>query len=137
MIVSFRKLTIVEARSLHVTYYISYSPSTSRKRVASRDVRVPDGSNSAVITDLDPNLDYDVNMYTTTSVGEGPRSQPISAPFQSATTESSSDPTLAIIGGVVTVVIVLIIAITVAVVAIVALFLKNRHGDSSTKKPDE
>ena len=47
-----------------------------------------------------------------------------------ATTESSSDHTAAIIGGVIAV--VLIIAITVAVVSIAALFLKSRHGDSST-----
>ena len=47
----------------------------------------------------------------------------------SATIESSLDYTAAIIGGVV--VVVLIIAITVAVVSIAALFLKNRHGDSS------
>ena len=53
----------------------------------------------------------------------------------SSQTDTSSDHTLAIIGGVVAVVIVLIIAITV--VAIVALFMKKRHGDSSTKKPDE
>ena len=118
---------------IHSTTVLCDSPHTSRKRQTPRDVRVPDGSNSAVITGLDPNLDYDVTMYATTSVGEGPRSQP--ATF--ATTECSSDPTAAIIGGVVAVVIVLIIAITVAVVAIVALFLKNRHGDSSTKKTDE
>ena len=76
MNVSFSNLSIVEARSLHVTYYISYSPHTSRKRQTSSDVRVPDGSNSAVVTDLDPNFDYDVNVYATTTVGEGPRSPP-------------------------------------------------------------
>ena len=45
-------------------------------------------------------------------------------------TESSSDHTAAITGGVVAV--VLIITITVAVVSIAALFLKNCHGNSST-----
>ena len=52
---------------------------------------------------------------------------------QTATTESSSDHTLAIIGGVVAVVGVIIIAITVAVVAL-ALILKNCYRHSSTNE---
>ena len=67
MIVSFRKLTIMEAKSLHVAYYISYSSYTSRK---SRASRAPDGTNSAIVADLDLNSDYDVSMYATPSVGQ-------------------------------------------------------------------
>ena len=74
MNVSFSSLSIVEARSLHVTYYISYGPRGSRKRQAPPDVRVPDGKNSVVITKLDPDLDYDVSMYATN--GEGNKGAP-------------------------------------------------------------
>ena len=42
----------------------------------SRDVIVPDGSNSPAVTDLHPNSDYDVSMYATTSLSEDPRSGP-------------------------------------------------------------
>ena len=70
MSVSFKNLSLVEARSLNVIYYISYSPRSSRKRQAPHNVRVPDGKNSVVITNLDPKLDYDVSMYATNSEGD-------------------------------------------------------------------
>ena len=53
----------------------------------------------------------------------------------STISQSSSDNTAAIIGGVVAV--ILIIAITVTIIAIVALVMKNRRGDLSIKKADK
>ena len=50
-------------------------------------------------------------------------------------TETCSDPTAAIIGGVVAA--VLLIAITLTIIAVLGLFLRNRHGHTSTKKTDE
>ena len=76
MSVSFKNLSLVEARSLHVIYYISYSPRSSRKRQASHNVRVPDGKNSVVITTLDPKSDYDVSMYATNSRNDRSDSSP-------------------------------------------------------------
>ena len=52
------------------------------------------------------------------------------------TDQSSSDSTVAVIGGVVAVVIVLIIAITFIVIVIVVLVMKNRRGDLSFKNTE-
>lgn len=80
MNVSFRELSIVEAKSVHVEYYISYSARSSRKRQApGSDVRVPDGGTSKVIDRLDAKSEYDVIMYASTSKGEGPKSSPVIA----------------------------------------------------------
>ena len=61
---------------LYGLLHLIYSPHTSRKRQVSHDIIVLDGSNSPAVTDLDTNSDYDVSMYATTSLSEGPRSGP-------------------------------------------------------------
>ena len=64
MNVSFVKLSLVEARRLTVTYFITYAPSSSKKRQAGeKTVAVPDGSSHMIITGLDPKTQYTVRMF--------------------------------------------------------------------------
>ena len=55
---------------MDVTYFISYTPLTSRKRQAS-PVTVPEGRNHVVITGLDGGTEYSVTVYTANSDGSG------------------------------------------------------------------
>ena len=64
MNVSFVKLSLVEARQLTVTYFITYAPSSSKKRQAGeKTVAVPDGSSHRIITGLEPEIQYTVRMF--------------------------------------------------------------------------
>ena len=65
MMVSFKTLTIVEAKRVKVYYFITYTASNSlKKRQNEGDViQVPDGKNETIITGLDPNTEYDVGVY--------------------------------------------------------------------------
>ena len=64
MIVSFAKLSLVEARRHTLTYFITYVPDNSAKReVGETTVAVPEGSTQSVITGLDPNMQYSVRMF--------------------------------------------------------------------------
>ena len=73
--VSFVELSLVEARRLTVTYFITYSLSGSRKRQGVI-VTVPDDSSHHVIDDLDPDSEYTVSMCAADSDGnnKGPSS---------------------------------------------------------------
>ena len=67
--VSFTRLTIVEANSIHINYFIRYSSSPLVKRdVDKMTVNVNDGS-TTVVGGLDPYLDYHVVVDATNSHG--------------------------------------------------------------------
>ena len=69
MNVSFTRLTIVEANSIHINYFIRYSSSPLVKRdVDNKTVKMNDGS-TTVIGGLDPYLDYHVVVDATNSHG--------------------------------------------------------------------
>ena len=69
MNVSFTRLTIVEANSIHINYFIRYSSSPLVKRdVDNKTVKMNDGS-TTVIGGLDPYLDYHVVVDATNSRG--------------------------------------------------------------------
>ena len=65
MMVSFKTLTIVEAKRVEVYYFITYTASNSVKKRQNgvNDIQVPDGKNETIITGLDPNTEYDVGVY--------------------------------------------------------------------------
>ena len=76
MNVSFVKLSLVEARRLTVTYFITYAPSSSRKRQAGKKtVAVSDGSSHKIITGLDPKIQYTVRMFAAAGSNAGPTSE--------------------------------------------------------------
>ena len=97
------------------------------------------GGTSIIVTGVLMTVDSECSV-AISSLNEGecsPTQPPTTDPITSSnvtTTESttSTSDTAAIIGGVVA--IILIIAITVVILAIVALILKNRHGDISINK---
>ena len=71
MNVSFTRLSIVEARSVSVTYTVRYSPQTSRKR-QERAVPVPDGQSHVVIGGIDSGNAYGVVVVASNSIGMMP-----------------------------------------------------------------
>ena len=68
MNVSFTRLTIVEARSINVTYTVRYSPQSSRKR-QEREATVPDGQSHVVIRGLVPAA-YTVVVVASNKIGK-------------------------------------------------------------------
>ena len=83
MVVSWRPLTLAEARGFISHYTVRYSPqiiSGGRKRQAAMMVEVEGmDSNSTTITDLDPNTVYEVQLSASTGAGDGNFSEPIQA----------------------------------------------------------
>ena len=83
MVVSWRPLTLAEARGFVSHYTVTYSPqiiSGGRKRQAAMTMVVPGmDSNSTTITDLDPNTVYEVQVSASTGAGDGNFSEPIQA----------------------------------------------------------
>ena len=83
MVVSWRPLTLTEARGFVSHYTVTYSPqiiSGGRKRQAAMMAVVKGmDSNSTTITDLDPNTVYEVQVSASTGAGEGNFSEPIQA----------------------------------------------------------
>ena len=76
------------------------------------------------------------SMTTTQPPDTGTPSSTDSTGTPSSDSQSSTDNTAAVIGGVVAV--ILIIAITIIIIAIVALIMKSRrHGDLSIRKAEE
>ena len=79
MMVSFKTLTIVEAKRVKVYYFITYTASNSLKKRQNEGnvIQVPDGKNETIITGLDPNTEYDVGVYAADRDGgnRGPISQ--------------------------------------------------------------
>ena len=70
MSVSFTKLSVVEANSVNISYYISYSTSPLIKRQSEvKRVAVREKDNASVIGGLDPSLDYQVIVEATNSHG--------------------------------------------------------------------
>ena len=74
MMVSFKTLTIVEAKRVKVYYFITYtctaSNSVKKRQNGVNVVQVPDGKNETIITGLDPNTEYDVGVYAADRDGE-------------------------------------------------------------------
>lgn len=68
MNVSFIRLSIVEARSVALSYVVSYSPHNSHKRQG-REV-VPANQSFVVISGLDPVTIYKVNMFASNEYGQ-------------------------------------------------------------------
>ena len=70
MSVSFTKLSVVEANSVNISYYISYSTSPLIKRQSEvKRVGVREKDNATVIGGVDPSLDYKVIVEATNSHG--------------------------------------------------------------------
>ena len=67
---TFTKLSVVEANSVNISYYISYSTSPLIKRHSElKRVAVREKDNATVIGGLDPSLDYQVIVEATNSHG--------------------------------------------------------------------
>ena len=83
MVVSWRPLTLTEARGFVSHYTVTYSPQIipgGRKRQAAMMVEVEGiDSNSTTITDLDPSTVYEVQLSASTGAGGGNFSEPIQA----------------------------------------------------------
>ena len=70
MNVSFSRLTVIEANSVHVTYSIRYSPSAlDNRQVMVKMATVKGNDSTAVIGGLDPYVDYHVVVDATNSHG--------------------------------------------------------------------
>ena len=96
---------------------------------------ITDPTTSSTMTTMDPTTSS--NMTTTDSTTNS-GTAPSTDTTASTISQSSSDNTAAIIGGVVAVILIISIAITVIIiVAIVALVMKNRRGVLSIKKADK
>ena len=74
MNVSFTRLTLVEARSLNVTYTVVYSLTPLLKR-QSNMTRVPDNESHVVIRGLDPSATYHVIVVAINTEGKTNSSQ--------------------------------------------------------------
>ena len=82
MRVSFQRLSLVEAKTLTLYYFVSYSSSPGsrrRRQSGGGQVRVPDGESSVEITGLDPYTKYEVTVFTS-SDEEGKESHSESEP---------------------------------------------------------
>ena len=68
MRVSFRRLSLVEAKRLQLYYFVSYSPSLPgsrrRRQAGGVQVAVPEDESSVDITGLDPSTEYRVTVFT-------------------------------------------------------------------------
>ena len=70
MNVSFVRLSLVEVRSLNVTYTVRYSHRPIRKRQSTAvEVAVPDQQSYVVITGLDPHTTYHVVVVVSNGLG--------------------------------------------------------------------
>ena len=69
MNVSFTRLNVAEARSRNVTYTVTYSPVSSRKRREELSKKVPGDQSHVIVTDLEPGTSYDVQVITSNSAG--------------------------------------------------------------------
>ena len=116
--VSWKNLTLSEARGFITSYIIEYYPLIIGNKRQSLDVMRMDVSallSSTIIVDLDENLDYIIQVSASTSAGRGVVSSPqVARTFQPSLPR---DNTGAIVGGVVAV--MLIVAVVIIVVVIV------------------
>ena len=69
MNVSFTRLSIVEARSVKITYTVFYSLTTFSKRQEPMMVVVPDKEQYIIIGDLDQSKAYNVQVRASNSIG--------------------------------------------------------------------
>ncbi len=130
--VSWKPLTLSEARGVITFYIIEYFPSVIGNMRQSLDIMRMDVSallSSTVIGGLDGKLDYIIQVSASTSAGSGVTSSP-----QVARTFPSSlprDNTGAIVGGVVAV--MLIVAVTVIIVVVVIVMRCGQKPNSPGK----
>ena len=69
MNVSFTRLSIVEARSINITYTVFYSLTTFSKREEPMMIVVPDKEQYIIIGGLDPSETYHVQVRASNSIG--------------------------------------------------------------------
>ncbi len=119
IIVSWKPLTLSEARGFITFYIIEYYPSLNiKKRQAPSDimrVSVSADSSNAITNGLDEDLNYFVQVSASTSAGGGVVSSPYEAQFSKGSTGVVGSVVGGVVGGVVAV--VLIIAVTVIILA--------------------
>ena len=93
MRVSFQRLSLVEAKTLTLYYFVSYSsyPGSGRRRKSGgSQVRVPDGESSVEISGLDPYTEYEVTVFTASDEdGREPHSE--SETYRALPTASQSN----------------------------------------------
>ena len=93
MRVSFQRLSLVEAKTLTLYYFVSYtsSPGSGRRRQSGGgQVRVPGHQSSVEITGLDPYTEYEVTVFTA-SDEEGRESHSESETYRVPPTASQSN----------------------------------------------
>ena len=66
MMVSFGRLSLVEARRVNIYYFVSYSPSGGTRKRQEGGREGPVEGNTTVVTGLDPSTGYDVSVFTAT-----------------------------------------------------------------------
>ena len=75
MNVSFTRLSIVETRSIHITYTVFYTLTTFSKREEPMIIVVPDKEQYIIIGGLDPSETYHVQVRASNSNGD--KSSPV------------------------------------------------------------
>ncbi|CAI8023537.1 Basement membrane-specific heparan sulfate proteoglycan core protein [Geodia barretti] len=125
MMVSFGRLSLVEARRVSIYYFVSYSPSGGTRKRQGGGREGPVEGNTTVVTGLNPSTGYDVSVFTATDE-QGNRqltsSEEMTAPRLQTSEPSGSGNAGAIIGGIV---VALLVAIIVVAVILVVLWIKR------------
>ncbi len=120
IIVSWKPLTLSEARGFITFYIIEYYPFIIENKRQSLDIMRMNVSallSSTTIGGLEENLDYMIQVSASTSAGSGVTSSPqVARTFQSSLPR---DNTGAIVGGVVAVMLIVAVAAVIVVVVIV------------------
>ncbi|CAI8024474.1 Receptor-type tyrosine-protein phosphatase alpha [Geodia barretti] len=125
MMVSFGRLSLVEARRVNIYYFISYSPSGGARKRQEGGREGPVEGNTTVVTGLDPSTGYDVSVFTATDEQGNNQQTPsdkMTAPRPRTSEPPGGGNAGAIIGGIVT---ALLVGIIVVAVIIVVLWIKR------------
>lgn len=73
-------LTLEEARGFIISYVVTYSSDSQRRKRVTNTVNVQGDQISVTIPDLDSNIKYSVSVAATTAAGMGDSSSPITSP---------------------------------------------------------
>ncbi len=132
IMVSWKPLTLSEARGFITFYIIEYYPFIVENKRQSLDIMRMDVSaflSSTTIGGLDGKLDYIIQVSASTSAGSGVGSSPqVARTFQSSLPR---DNTGAIVGGVVAV--MLIVAVTAIIIVVVIVMRCGQKANSPGK----
>ncbi len=132
IIVSWKPLTLSEARGFITFHTIEYYPSLNNQAPSDiTRVNVRADSSSATIDGLNEDLNYFVQVSASTSAGGGV----VSSPHVAQLSKGSNGVVVGVVGGVVAV--VLIIAVTVVVLAVLLVVaMKIRSKQSKVEQTE-